>query len=62
MNICTFLILIKINPMLDFRQDIWPNFHIQIFSTRFILSLLKVNEKSFKLGPQVEVNTLKAKE
>jgi hypothetical protein len=47
---------------LDFGGGIWPNLHIQILASRFILSLLKVNEKGFKLGPQVEVTTLKIKE
>jgi hypothetical protein len=41
--------------MLDFG-GIWPNFHIQIFGTRLILSILKVNEKVFNLGPQVKTD------
>ncbi len=39
----------KINPRLDFGAEIWPNLHIQILATRFILPLLKVNEESLKL-------------
>jgi hypothetical protein len=47
------------HPRLDSGGEIWPNLHIQILATRFILFLLKVNEESFKLGPQVELTTLK---
>jgi hypothetical protein len=37
------------------------NFHIQIFATIFILSLLKVSGKGLKLGIQIEETTLKVK-
>ncbi len=45
-----FSILIKINPWLDFGREIWPNLHIQILATTFILFVLKVNEEG-QVGP-----------
>ncbi len=42
-------------------REIWPKFHIQILATRPILSVFNVNEEGLKLGPRVEVTTLKVK-
>jgi hypothetical protein len=62
MNICTIFNTIKINLRLDFGRDNWPNIHIQILAIIFILSFLMVNEEGLKLGPQVEMTTLKVRE
>jgi hypothetical protein len=62
MNICTIFNTNQNQSWVESWGEIWPNFHIHMFATRFILSLLKVNEEGFTSSLRVEVTTLKVRE